>query len=42
MTQGASLRDTQYVLGGYVTMYIDKERDRSIAQVGALTNALLV
>ena len=28
-----SLRDTQCVLGAYVTMYIAKERNRSIAQV---------
>ena len=41
MSQGASLRDTQYVLGAYVTMYIAKERNKSIAQVGILTNALL-
>ncbi len=40
--QGPSLRDTQYVLGTYVTMYIAKERNKSIAQVGILTNALLV
>jgi hypothetical protein len=40
--QGPSLRDTQYVLGAYVTMYIAKERNKSIAQVGILTNALLV
>ncbi len=40
--QRASLRDTQYVLGDYVTMYISKDRNRSIAQVGTLTNALLV
>ena len=38
----ASLRDTQCVLGAYVTMYIAKERNKSIAQVGILTNALLV
>jgi len=31
MPQGASLRDTQYVLGAYVTTYMAKERDRSIA-----------
>ena len=46
MPQGASLRDTQYILGVYVTMYIAKERERkrerSIAQVGTLANALLV
>jgi len=42
MPQGASLRDTQYVLGAYVTMYMAKERNRSIAQVGTLANALLV
>jgi len=40
--QGSSLRDMQYVLGAYVTMYIAKERIESIAQVGILTNALLV
>ena len=38
----ASLGDTQCVLGAYVTMYIAKERNRSIAQVGTLANALLV
>jgi hypothetical protein len=37
-----SLGDTQCVLGAYVTMYIAKERNRSIAQVGTLANALLV
>jgi hypothetical protein len=40
--QGAPLGDTQCVLGDYVTMYIGKKRDKSIAQVGTLTNALLV
>jgi hypothetical protein len=40
--QGSSLRDTQYVHEAYVTMYIAKERDRGVAQVGILTNALLV
>ncbi len=40
--QGPSLRDIQYVLGTYVTMYIAKERDKSIAQVETLANALLV
>ncbi len=42
MPQGPSLRDTQYVHEAYVTMYIAKERDKGIAQVGILTNALLV
>jgi hypothetical protein len=46
VSQGASLRDTQYILGVYVTMYIarerERERERSIAQVGTLANALLV
>jgi hypothetical protein len=37
-----SLGDTQCVLGAYVTMYIAKERNKSIAQVGILTNAQLV
>jgi hypothetical protein len=37
-----SLRDTQYVHEAYVTIYIAKERNKSIAQVGILTNALLV
>jgi len=40
--QGPSLRDTQYVLGAYVTMYIAKEREKSITQVGTLANAQLV
>ena len=40
--QRASIGDTQYVLGAYVTMYIAKERNKSIAKVGILTNALLV
>jgi len=40
--QGPSLRDTQYVHDAYVTMYIAKERNKVIAQVGILTNALLV
>jgi hypothetical protein len=40
--QRASLSDTQHVLGTYVTIYIAKERKRSIAQVGTLANALLV
>ncbi len=40
--QGPSLRDTYYVLGAYVTMYLAKERNKSIAQVGILTKALLV
>ena len=40
--QGPSLRDTQYVHEAYVTMYIAKERNKSIAQVGILANALLV
>ena len=40
--QGPSLRDTQYVHEAYVTMYIAKERNKGIAQVGILTNALLV
>ncbi len=38
----APQRDTQCVLGAYVTMYIAKERNRSIAQVWTLANALLV
>ena len=38
----ASLSDTQCVLGTYVTMYITKERNRSIAQVRTLASALLV
>ena len=42
MPQGPSLRDTQCVHEAYVTMYIAKERDKGIAQVGILTNALLV
>ena len=40
--QRTSLGDTQYVLGAYVTMYIAKERNKSIAQVGILTNAQLI
>jgi hypothetical protein len=40
--QEPSLRDTQHVLGAYVAMYIAKERERSIAQVGTLANTLLV
>jgi hypothetical protein len=40
--QGPSLRDTQYVHKAYVTMYIAKERNKGIAQVGILINALLV
>jgi len=31
-TQGPSLRDTQYVLGTYVIMYIGKERIKSSQQ----------
>ncbi len=38
--QRATLRDVQ--CGDYVIMYMGKERNRSIAQVGTLTNALLV
>jgi hypothetical protein len=37
----ASLGDTQCVLGTYVTMYITKERDRSIAQVRTSASTLL-
>jgi hypothetical protein len=40
--QGPSLRGTQYLHEAYVTMYIAKERNKDIAQVGMLTNALLV
>jgi len=42
MPQGSSLGDKQYGLGTYVNMYIAKERNKSINQVGTLTNALLV
>jgi hypothetical protein len=37
----ASLTDTQYVLAAYVTIYIGKERDRSIAQVRTSASTLL-
>ena len=40
--QESILKDTQCVLGAYVTMYIAKERNRSIAQVRTLASALLV
>ena len=40
--QESILKDTQCVLGAYVTMYIAKKRNKSIAQVGILTNAQLV
>ena len=36
------LKDTQCVLGAYVTMYIAKERNRNIAQVRTLASTLLV
>ncbi len=40
--QESILKDTQCVLGAYVTMYIAKERNRNIAQVRTLASTLLV